>query len=237
MIYINREEPKQINKRRIEEIVNYLLENEQNTITISGKKSAVSGIYLDLNNEDDEYILDIRENMDALNAVLKGINKKTTDNFKSKISRFMNIGSKTRYNNVQAFKITGLMEFPDELYNFRNLSILQLIDSDIGEIPEDINKLHNLSELYILNCPNIDKLPESLTTLNNLMVLEISDTSISTLPENIGNLPNLKKLILKKNVNLDIDTLPESLINNDDIQIETDYSDFYKKEISFYVIP
>jgi Leucine-rich repeat (LRR) protein len=223
------QESKKINKQRIEEIVNYLLENHQTII--QGKYAMVNGINLDLSDEDDEYISYIREDVDALNAVLKGINKKTTENLKSKISRFMNIGSTQRYNSINAFKITELGEFPVELYNFKNLTILQLIDGDINEIPQDINKLSNLLELSISNCTNISELPDSLTRLNNLMILEISDTRISRLPENIGNLPNLRELILNKNPNLDMDTLPVSLIENRNIILKDNSSDFYKKEM------
>jgi Leucine-rich repeat (LRR) protein len=229
MLHLNRQESKKISKRRIEEIVNYLLENYQTII--KGKYAMVNGINLDLSDEDDEYISYIREDIDILNAVLKGINKKTTENLKSKISRFMNIGTTQRYNAINAFKITGLNEFPVELYNFRNLTILELIDGDINEIPQDINNLYNLLELRISNCPNISKLPDSLTRLINLMKLEISDTNISKLPEDIGNLSNLRELILKKNPNLDIDKLPESLSTNNNIIIEDDSSHFYENEM------
>jgi len=229
MLHLNRQESKKISKRRIEEIVNYLLENYQTII--KGKYAMVNGINLDLSDEDDEYISYIREDIDILNAVLKGINKKTTENLKSKISRFMNIGTTQRYNAINAFKITGLNEFPVELYNFRNLTILELIDGDINEIPQDINNLYNLLELRISNCPNISKLPDSLTRLINLMKLEISDTNISKLPEDIGNLSNLRELILKKNPNLDIDKLPESLSINNNIIIEDDSSHFYENEM------
>ena len=85
-MFMNRQEKGQLDKKRIEEIVNYLLENFSTTIV--GKYSSVNGINLDLNDEDDDYIVDIRQDIDELNEVLKGINKKTTDNLKSKISKF-----------------------------------------------------------------------------------------------------------------------------------------------------
>jgi hypothetical protein len=228
-MFMNRQEKGQLDKKRIEEIVNYLLENFSTTIV--GKYSSVNGINLDLNDEDDDYIVDIRQDIDALNAVLKGINKKTTDNLKSKISKFMNIKSKTTtYNKIGAFKIYGLYEFPVELYNFKNLTMLQLIGGDISEIPEDINNLSNLLEFKIVDCQNIYELPNSLTSMNNLMLFEISGTNILKLPEDIGNLPRLRQLILENNPNLD--TLPESLIENrNNITIKTDYSDFYKNKM------
>jgi Leucine-rich repeat (LRR) protein len=215
-MYMHRQENKQISKRRIEEIVNYLLENFYTAI--SGQYSTVYGINLDLNDEDDEFILDIRQDVDLLNQVLKGINKKTTNNLKSKISRFMNIKSNTRiYNTIGAFKISGMYEFPVELYNFRNLTMLHLMDGDIPEIPDDINNLSNLLELNITNCPNISELPETLTNLNNLMSLEISDVQISEIPEDINKLSNLLKLSIKNCP--DISELPDTLSNLNKLRI------------------
>ena len=228
-MYAPRPEPEKLSKKRIKEIADYILYNFYDTI------SGQFGIELDLTDEDDDYINDIREDTDSINEVLIEIHNKIPEKSQSKLSRFMNVirTKKNEFHPITAFKISGMYEIPDELYNFKTLKVLKLIDGDIDEIPENINKLSSLVELNIQNCPNINTFPDTFSELTNLRTLEISGTTISEIPEFIVNLPKLETLILKNNPELR--EFPDSLIEknkSNSFNLETDYSHFYKDKMN-----
>jgi hypothetical protein len=235
MMYTRRQGTGNLSKKRIEEIANYILYNFYETI--SGEDISELGINLDLTNEDDEYISDIREDVEAFNAVLRQI-RKIKEEKPSMRQKFMNVirPPDVTFHRmpITAFKIKGVYEIPTELYNFTNLKILQLTDGDMDEFPENINNFSNLVELNITNLPNIyNFLPNTFSGLNNLRTLEISGTSISQIPEDIVELPQLKTFILKNNPHLT--EFPDSLIEKNklvrDFKIKTEYSPFYKDKM------
>jgi len=94
---------------------------------------------------------------------------------------------------------------PDGSLKYPNLQELNIQETDITELPSNLNKLkllncggvktltelpQNLNNLIYLNCSgtNLIKLPPNL---NNLRVLDISFTRVTELPENLNNLKNL----------------------------------------------
>jgi len=77
------------------------------------------------------------------------------------------------------------------------LEELDLRDSQIAIIPEEIGKLSQLKILKVARCP-IKSLPATIAQLQNLELLYIGDIEGLQLPEWIVELPNLKELSLSK---------------------------------------
>jgi Leucine-rich repeat (LRR) protein len=84
-------------------------------------------------------------------------------------------------------------EFPEWIFNLKNIRHLMLRGNDIEKIPDDITKLKKLEKLRIENCA-LKELPISFSELRNLKQLLLSDNSnLTTL--NADTLPNKLKVL------------------------------------------
>jgi Leucine-rich repeat (LRR) protein len=89
-----------------------------------------------------------------------------------------------------------------EITNLKNnnlllekISVANLENSKLNEVPEYIFNCTNLESLILKN-NNISKLPIEIRKLYNLRVLDLSNTDIQVIPEEISQLKLLKELHL-----------------------------------------
>ena len=90
----------------------------------------------------------------------------------------------------------GFTEFPEEIFQFKNLQQLVISSNKISVIPERISELSNLQRFSISN-NNLEKLPQSLVKLEHLTMLVVAFNLITELPNEIGNLQNLDFLNIR----------------------------------------
>jgi Leucine-rich repeat (LRR) protein len=84
--------------------------------------------------------------------------------------------------------------------------ILHCNDANLTELPEEISKLRNLTELNCAN-NNLVFLPETLAELEHLEELYIFNNKLMILPDEIGKMKKLNRIDAAYNM---LDTLPES---------------------------
>lgn len=237
-------------KEKIKKIAEYLI-NEKNYSVFNkncvGNMYSINELHINLNepneyateeelNEYNEYIEYIVEDDNLVNKVIEEIHKQTTKNLKDKMYNVMGIRNLVKFNEIRGFKLEGLSSFPTNLYKFKKLESLILLNgSNIDQIPKNINNLTNLNYLKISNCSNIDKLPNSLLRLRYLTTLELENLELLTeFPEimnyssnleclKISNCPNLtnlpvsfsflSNLLSLELIGLSITELPENINN------------------------
>lgn len=86
---------------------------------------------------------------------------------------------------------------------------LTLRKNNLSELPHEIFQFKNLCVLNISK-NNFTVFPKSITKFKYLQELDISKNKIKTVPNELGELIYLKKLYARKNI---IDTLPSSISN------------------------
>lgn len=92
--------------------------------------------------------------------------------------------------------------------NSKKLTVLNLSENFIKELPDDYFKNHSaLKRLYLQN-NSFEKLPASITSLGKLAILDVSKNLIKELPSDLSNVESLRYLNFAVN---DITNLPESL--------------------------
>jgi Leucine-rich repeat (LRR) protein/GTPase SAR1 family protein len=101
----------------------------------------------------------------------------------------------------------GLTELPPQIGKLTNLTELWLDRNQITLIPETIGKLTNLTELR-LDSNQITVIPEAIGKLTNLTGLWLNENQITHIPETIDNLTNLTELWLDRN---QITHIPEAI--------------------------
>ncbi|EFH61972.1 predicted protein, partial [Arabidopsis lyrata subsp. lyrata] len=87
---------------------------------------------------------------------------------------------------------------PKSIGDMDTLYSLNLVGSNIEELPEDFGKLENLVELRMSNCKMLKRLPESFGDLKSLHHLYMQETLVSELPESFRNLSDLMILKMPK---------------------------------------
>ncbi|MBD3351852.1 MAG: TIR domain-containing protein [Candidatus Lokiarchaeota archaeon] len=88
-----------------------------------------------------------------------------------------------------------LTEIPDNFGNFKQLEILELDNTHLKSLPDEIANLPNLRYLYVHNS-DLMRIPESFGKLQSLEKLWIFMTKIEQLPESMSDLSNLKTIYL-----------------------------------------
>jgi len=89
--------------------------------------------------------------------------------------------------------------FPIELLNTSIFKILDLSNSNIKEIPENIDENNTIEEIYLSN-NQIQKFPYQFEKISNLKVLKLNDNNITgSYTNSCGSFQNLEILSLKNN--------------------------------------
>jgi small GTP-binding protein len=92
----------------------------------------------------------------------------------------------------------GLKEVPPDIVKLQNLTQLYLRENQLSELLSSIGKLQNLKELS-LSGNRLSELLSSIEQLQNLTKLYLSENQLSELPPEIGQLQNLTELYLSEN--------------------------------------
>ncbi|CAI6002442.1 unnamed protein product [Closterium sp. NIES-65] len=86
---------------------------------------------------------------------------------------------------------------PPSFTQLASLIRLELDNCLIAELPEGLNQLRNLQQLYVQSCPSLKKLLEFVTGLISLRILSIDKCSgLRTVPMSLDSLTRLKQLEL-----------------------------------------
>ncbi|PKI37208.1 hypothetical protein CRG98_042399 [Punica granatum] len=108
-----------------------------------------------------------------------------------------------KLNNLQ------LGNFPDSLGALSSMVELDLTDTDIVQLPDEIGGLVELEKLCLRSCKKMQKVPEALGELKSLVSLDLSSSGLVELPSTIGNLQKI--LCIRLSGCEEMRTLPSSL--------------------------
>jgi Leucine-rich repeat (LRR) protein len=86
-----------------------------------------------------------------------------------------------------------LKEFPQDVFQFKNLQELDISKNKIKELPKEIGTLINLKR-FNASFNKLEVLPSEIGNLTNLVYLGLNRNKIGELPVTIGNLENLEVL-------------------------------------------
>jgi Leucine-rich repeat (LRR) protein len=120
----------------------------------------------------------------------------------------------------------GLTELPEEIYKLKNLTELDLSYNQISVIPDAIAELKNMTKLYLWN-NQISEISEGIIELENLAELGLGVNQISKIPNTITKLKNLTELYLTSN---QISEIPDAISELKKLKI-LDLSDNQIREI------
>ena len=111
------------------------------------------------------------------------------------------------YLNIEVFSEEQIEYFNDlyKLYNLDDILVLTLTQSNIKNIPDNLN---NLEHLYLCDCDEIINLPENLPNIKNIELINCNNLEFINYYPSLKelNINNCKKLIthIKYCYNLDI---------------------------------
>jgi internalin A len=97
----------------------------------------------------------------------------------------------------------------DEIVDYEKIIKLDCSNNELTELPNIINLMTNLRELYCYD-NELTSLPPSIGSLTNLTWLSCFYNELTSLPDSIGNLTNLTKLYCYDN---ELTSLPDSIGN------------------------
>ena len=89
--------------------------------------------------------------------------------------------------------------FDKSLFNLQHLNYLNITQTCLQEVPEEIGQLMNLTNL-VLHSNEISKIPDTIGKLEKLKVLDCSRNKLTSLPDEIGKLPQLITMNLSANL-------------------------------------
>lgn len=91
-----------------------------------------------------------------------------------------------------------LQEFPNEIFQFKNLQALNLNFNQIRSLPSEIYQLKYLQELR-LGHNQLTTYPKGLEKLSFLRVLDLHGNQLKQIPASVGQLKKLEELYLHEN--------------------------------------
>jgi Leucine-rich repeat (LRR) protein len=101
---------------------------------------------------------------------------------------------------VTKLRLKGLgIDSLSGISEFHNLTVLDLENNELENLPKEIGRLPYLGELNLAH-NRLKGLPKSVGRLKNLYELNLGYNLIEDLPEEVGDLENLKQLYLRNNL-------------------------------------
>ncbi len=107
------------------------------------------------------------------------------------------------------FSNYALSNIPPEVFQFNNLSMLNLMANNLSEIDNRIGNLMNL-EILVLTANQLEDLPDSFKKLKKLKLLSLGLNPFTELPHIISELDNLEFL----DISFSLLKNPENVIEN-----------------------
>jgi len=124
------------------------------------------------------------------------------------------------------FNLTGLKRFylhigtmpsiPDRLDEFKELSHLSMVFTELKEFPESFGRMPKLTSLHILY-GSIPKFPSNISNTSNLreLVIDTPETNIPNISSVLGEIPSLEILKLRR---LYLNFLPNCMRNHQNLR-------------------
>lgn len=98
--------------------------------------------------------------------------------------------------------------FPEQLYQFKNLQYLDLSKNSIKELPDSLPKAFKNLQYFIISKNGLEALPNDIGSFKNLKFLNINQNEVARLPYSFGFLENLESADLWSN---NLEYFPETL--------------------------
>ncbi|KAJ0673127.1 putative P-loop containing nucleoside triphosphate hydrolase, leucine-rich repeat domain superfamily [Helianthus annuus] len=96
---------------------------------------------------------------------------------------------------VLSLRRFSISEVPDPICSLKHLRYLNLSETRITKLPENVGNLYNLQTLIVFGCGGLTRLPKSFLKLKKLRHFDIRNTPLlEKLPLGIGELRNLQTL-------------------------------------------
>ncbi|KMT18130.1 hypothetical protein BVRB_2g031590 [Beta vulgaris subsp. vulgaris] len=133
-------------------------------------------------------IKSIREQLDAINSDMAGLNLRVYDHGEEPQPLiFQSL-------RVLSLKGSGIKRLPDSIGRLIHVRYLNLRNSDIEYLPQAITRLENLQALNLHGCIKLKELPIDFTNLPNLRHLAIAGSGLTTFPPGFGTMTSLQEL-------------------------------------------
>jgi Leucine-rich repeat (LRR) protein len=115
----------------------------------------------------------------------------------------------SKFKNLEYLNLrnTDLDVVPEEILTLKHLKTLDIGHNNFSLLPKNFSSLKHLQELYLDEDKNLNLFEgfEILSQLKHLRILHLENDGIKELPENIGKLNQIEKLYLSEN---DLRTIP-----------------------------
>lgn len=135
------------------------------------------------------------KNLEHLNILGKW--KKDTTNQKFPISLKIDVELLKQFPKLKFLTLSyfDLSDFPEDIYELDNLTLLRLDLCNIDSLPLGITKMKSL-EVLSLRLNNIKKLPKDIADLNTLLILDLNNNLFTSIPQEIVKMNSIKKISL-----------------------------------------
>jgi Leucine-rich repeat (LRR) protein len=135
--------------------------------------------------------LQLPENLAQLlpNVMDFGFGQDTAANFPEVIWEFKNI-------RTLELGGAGIKNIPEAIGNLSELTFLRLNNTSISDLPAGFAHLQKLRRLEINHALQLEKIPEPIYQLTNLACLSFSNTGLSTFDQSLAKLQKLMKFLV-----------------------------------------